>query len=173
MGTVLATGLTAAFSNVKRTPGTAGGAPTAGASSELSSGGLSTIGKSVRAGFDEQYQLITQVVRQGDQQALTQLNANPQIPQDVKTQFQRLPALSKAPKAAQDQALSGIRKQLDTQADETVAQVTRTVKMAFADAITNIYFYAAILVALGWLTTLFVPEVKLRTTNAPAAQVAH
>ncbi len=173
MGTVLATGLTTAFSSVN-TPGTAGGAPTAGASSELSSrSGLSEIGNSVRAGFDQQYQLITQVVRQGDQQAFAQLNANPQLPQEVKTQFQRLPALANAPKAAQDRALGAIRTQLDTQADETVTQVTRTVKVAFTDAITNIYFYAAILVVLGWLTTLFVPEVKLRTTNAPAAQAAH
>ncbi len=172
MGTVLATGLATSFSNVT-TPGTAGGAPSAGASSELSRGGLSEIGNSVRAGFDEQYGLITQVVRQGDQEAFAQLNANPQLPQEVKTQFQRLPALAQAPKAAQDRALSAIRTQLNTQADETVTQVTRTVKVAFADAITNIYRYAAILVVLGWLTTLFVPEVKLRTTNAPAVQAAH
>ena len=172
MGTVLATGLTTAFSNVS-TPGTAGGAPTAGVSSQLSSGGLSEIGKTVRAGFNQQYQLIEQVVRQGDQQALAQLGANPQLPQAFKARLQQLPALAQASKAAQDQVLSGIRTQLSTQADQTVAQVTRTVKLAFADAITNIYFYAAILVILGWLTTLFVPEVKLRTTNAPAAQAAH
>ena len=147
MGTVLATGLTAAFSNVNTT-GTAGGAPTAGASSELSSGGLSEIGDSVRAGFDQQYSLIEKVVRQGDRQALAQLTANPQIPAELATRLQGAAALANAPKVAQDRALSEIRTQLDNQADETVAQVTRTVKVAFADAITDIYFYAAILVVL-------------------------
>ncbi len=172
MGTVLATGLTAAFSSVN-TPGTAGGAPTAGVSSEPSSGGLSEIGSTVRAGFDEQYTLIERVVRQGDPQALAQLEANPQIPAEFRTRLEGVAALANAPKVAQDRVLGEIRTQLDMQADETVTQVTRTVKVAFADAITNIYFYATILVALGWLTTLFVPEVKLRTSNAPAAQAAH
>ena len=170
MGTVLATGLATAFTT--NTPGTAAGAPPAGASSELN-GGLEAIGTSVRAGFDQQFGLIQQVVRTGNPQALAQLTANPQLPQEFKARLQQLPALSQAPKAAQDQALSNIRTQLNTQADQTVAQVTRTVKNAFADAITNIYFYAAILVVLGWLTTFFIPEVKLRTTNAPAAQAAH
>ncbi len=170
MGTVLATGLATAFS--ANTPGTAAGAPPAGASSELN-GGLEAIGTSVRAGFDQQFALIQKVVRTGDPQALSQLTANPQLPQEFKARLQELPGLARAPKAAQDRALSGIRNQLNTQADETVTQVTRTVKNAFSNAITNIYFYAAILVVLGWITTFFIPEVKLRTTNAPAAQAAH
>ena len=172
MGTVLATGLATAFT--ANTPGTATGAPpaTATASSELN-GGLEAIGTGVRAGFDQQFALIQKVARTGDPQALAQLTANPQLPQEFKARLQELPGLARAPKAAQDQALSNIRTQLNTQADQTVAQVTRTVKNAFADAITNIYFYAAILVVLGWLTTFFIPEVKLRTTNAPAAQAAH
>ena len=170
MGTVLATGLATAFTS--NTAGTAAGAPPAGASSQLN-GGLEAIGTTVRAGFDQQFALIQKVVRTGDSQALTQLRSNPQLPQEFKTQLQRLPALAQAPKAAQDQALSRIHDQLNTRADTTVMQVTRTVKNAFTDAITNIYFYAAMLVILGWVTTLFVPEVKLRTTNAPAAQAAH
>ncbi len=172
MGTVLATGLATAFGT--GAAGTAGGAPAANVGGELSSNsGLSEIDGAVRAGFDRQYELIVQVVRQGDQGALEQLQANPQLPPEFSTQLQGVAALSGAPKAAQDRALAGIRSQLDVQADETVSQVTRTVREAFAGAITDIYFYAAILVALGWLTTFFVPELKLRTTNAPAPQAAH
>ena len=171
MGAVLTAGLATAFNDANSSG--VGGTPAANVGGELSSrGGLAEVGSTVRAGFDRQYRLIEQVVREGDQTALTQLEANPQLPAAFKTRLQEAAALSNAPKAAQDRALGGIRSQLDTQAEQTVTQVTRTVRVAFADAITDIYFYAAILVVLGWLTTLFIPELKLRTSNAPVPQAA-
>lgn len=165
MGAVLSAGLASAFAGA---PG--GGA--AGVNSELSRGGLSDIGETVRASFDERYGLLEQVVRENDTEALAQLQADPQLPDDFQTQLAGLGALSRAPAAVQNRTLAQIRTQFDTAADETSAQVTRTVRVAFADAITDIYLYAAILVALGWLVTLFVPELKLRTSNAPAPEVA-
>ena len=163
MGAVLTAGLAASLSGA---PGT--GAADAG--SELSQGGVSEIATTVRASFDERYALIERVV-QGDTDALAQLTADPQLPDAFRTRLQGAALLSRAPEAVQNRTLAQIRTQLDTAADETAAQVTRTVQVAFADAITNIYLYAAVLVALGWIVTLFVPELKLRTSNAPTPEV--
>ena len=162
MGAVLSAGLATAFAGVP-------GADAAGSSSE-SQGGLSGIGDTVRASFDERYRLLERAVRENDAEALEQLQADPQLPDDFRAQLAGLGALSSAPAAVQDQTLTQIRTQFDAAADETSAQVTRTVRVAFADAITDIYLYAAVLVALGWLVTLFVPELKLRTSNAPAPE---
>jgi len=175
MGTVLATGLAtglaAAFAGQVGTGTAQNGAPAF--SSELSpSGGVSEVGAAVRASFDAQYALVERIVRSGDAAAQAELQSNPQVPPEFKARLQEVGELAAAPKAAQDSVLAEIRTQLDAQAETTVAGVTRAVAVAFADAITAIYRYAAVLVALGWLTTLFVPELKLRTTNTPVAQAA-
>ncbi len=176
MGTVLATGLATGLATAFSVPptGTAQGADApAAVSGELASrDGVAEIGTTVRASFNDQYALIEKVVRSGDAAAQRQLQGNPQLPPEFKARLQGASALSVAPKAEQDRVLATIRTQLDTQAEATVTQVTRTVAVAFADAITTIYRYAAVLVALGWLTTLFVPELKLRTSNAPVPQAA-
>ena len=188
MGTVLATGLAAGLAAAFAGQVGTGQTTTQNAtqdtaqnsaqdapafSSELSSrGGVSEVGAAVRASFDAQYALVERVVRSGDVVAQEQLQNNPQLPPEFKTRLQQASGLAAAPKAAQDRVLAAVRAQLDTQAEATVTQVTRAVAVAFADAITRIYRYAAVLVALGWLTTLFVPELKLRTTNAPVPQAA-
>ena len=188
MGTVLATGLAAGLAAAFAGQVGTGQTTTQNAtqdtaqnsaqdapafSSELSSrGGVSEVGAAVRASFDAQYALVERVVRSGDVVAQEQLQNNPQLPPEFKTRLQQASGLAAAPKAAQDRVLATVRAQLDTQAEATVTQVTRAVAVAFADAITRIYRYAAVLVALGWLTTLFVPELKLRTTNAPVPQAA-
>ncbi len=172
MGTVLATTLAGAFTNVTAQEST--GVPAANVSTTegVGQGGVAEIESGVRSGFAEQYALIERVVRSGDQGALSQLQRNPQIPQAFKVRLQGASALSQAPRAAQDRVLGAIRTQLDAQADEAVAETTRTVKVAFTDAVTRIYLYATFIVAAGLLATLLIPELKLRTTNAPAPQAA-
>lgn len=165
MGAVLSAGLASAFAGVP-------GSDAAGTSRELSRGGLSDVGETVRAAFDERYALVERVVRENDAQARAQLQADPQFPDEFRARLQGAALLSRAPAAVQDRTLAQIRTQFDTAAEETAAQVTRTVRVAFAGVITDIYLYAAVLVALGWLVTLFVPELKLRTSNAPTAEGA-
>lgn len=180
MGTVLATTLAGAFSSTT-TQQANGGVPAANVGSAenagsegLGQGGVAEIEAGIRQTFDAQYALIEQVVRTGDEDALQQLQSNPQIPQEYKARLGQAALLSRMPKAAQDRMLAGVRTELDTQADTTVADVTQRVREAFTKAVTRIYFYATFIVVLGVLATLLIPELELRKTNAPApASAAH
>lgn len=170
MGTVLATTLAGAFSE------TAGAvAPTQATRTEgAMQGGIEAIESGIRQSFAEQYALIERVVREGDREALETLQNNPQIPQDYKARLPGALALSRLPEAAQNRMLAGVERDLDAQADTTVAAVTRTVKEAFTEAVTRIYRYAMFIVILGTLATLLIPELELRKSNAPAsAPAAH
>jgi EmrB/QacA subfamily drug resistance transporter len=169
MGAVLAAGLAGAFSAGPTAQENLGiPAGNFGSLEELSQGGLEAIAPGVRAGFDARYALLERVVRGGDEAALARLRADPQLPEALRARLEEVAALAQAPQAQQDRVLAELRGQFDAQAAATATRVTRTVRRAFADAITDIYLYAALLVVVGWLATLFVPELKLRTTNAPA-----
>jgi hypothetical protein len=52
------------------------------------------------------------------------------------------------------------------------AQVTVALKKAFTDALRRVYFWGLFVVALGFLVTLFLPELELRKTvgHAPAVK---
>lgn len=172
MGTVLATGLAGAFG--APTPQENVGVPAGNFSSVegLAQGGLETIGPAIREAFKGRYALLERAVQAGDEGALEQLQADPQLPEAFRAQLQGVEALAQQPEAVQEAALAGIRAEFDAQAERVVEETTRTVRVAFADAITGIYLYAALFVIIGWVATLFVPELKLRTTNAPAPAVA-
>jgi EmrB/QacA subfamily drug resistance transporter len=54
------------------------------------------------------------------------------------------------------------------EAGEVVAQAQRGVELAFADAVTRVYFYILFIVLVGWFVTLLVPELPLgRTIGRP------
>lgn len=172
MGTVLATTLSSAFSEM----GSSGAGLTSPTVSieGAAQGGVQEISASIREAFEAQYALVERVVREGDRQALEQLQSNPQIPEEYKARLPAALALSQLPETAQNRMLTGLRTELTAQADATVTQVTGTVREAFTDAITHIYRYAMIIVIIGTLATAFIPELELRKTNAPAqAPVAH
>jgi hypothetical protein len=67
-----------------------------------------------------------------------------------------------------DALLSQIKSQLDQQAEQVIADVTQTVKVAFTDAITKTYRYLVFVVLIGWLASFFIPELELRRSHAPA-----
>ena len=71
-----------------------------------------------------------------------------------------------------DVILSAVRSELDAQADTVTAQVTRSVKVAFTEAITKLYRYLIAIAALGFIATWFVPELELRRTNEVGPAVA-
>jgi EmrB/QacA subfamily drug resistance transporter len=173
LGTVLATALAGAFGGgIIGQDGAGAVTENVSAAEGSSQGGVAEVEAAIREGFNRQYGLIERVVRQNDRGAREQLLANPQLPQAFKVRLEGASALSQAPKAAQDRVLSAIRTQLGAQADEVVTQGTRTLKVAFTGAVTRIYLYAAFIVAAGLVATLLIPELKLRTTNAPAGQAA-
>jgi EmrB/QacA subfamily drug resistance transporter len=159
MGSVLATMLAGGLTNVSATEG-------------IRQGGIAQIESGIRADFDKQYTLIERVVRGDDQAALMTLKRNPQIPKALKLRLEGASALSRSSKAAQGRVLESIQKQLEAQTDGVVAQTTRTVKVAFTDALTRVYLYTTLMVAAGLLATLLIPELQLRTTNVSALQAA-
>ena len=169
MGTVLATTLAASFAGLDLP-----GAPAGGATAEqLGSTGGANIAQTVQASFDSQYQVIAQAVEQGDDEALSSaLGASP-LPAEAQAGIQQ----GAAQVAGDAQATQGFLAQLETtfdeQATQVANQVTETTRQAFTTAITRIYFYTIFIVAIAWLVTCFVPELKLRETNAaPGAAVA-
>lgn len=70
-----------------------------------------------------------------------------------------------------DTLLATIRTQLDTQAETITNEVTSTVKEAFTTAVTKLYRYLIVIAVLGFIATLFVPELELRKTNASTPAV--
>ena len=68
--------------------------------------------------------------------------------------------------------LSKIRAAMDQQAARVTTQVTAALKKAFTEALTRVYFWGLFVVALGFIVTLFLPELALRKTvgHAPAAK---
>ncbi len=164
LGTVLSTALA---------QGSIGGAAAnVGTTQSIGQGGVAQIESGIRADVAVRYALIERVVRQDDRAALSQLQRNLRIPNALKLRLEEASALSQASKAAQNRVLSSIRTQLDAQADREVAQARRNVKITFTDALTRIYLYTTLIVAVGLLTTLLIPELQLRTTNALTTQAA-
>ncbi len=74
--------------------------------------------------------------------------------------------LSAAEPAMVEQAVSStlasIRQAVDAQAEKVTAQVTGALKKAFTEAITRVFFWGVFVVVLGFIVTLFLPELALR-----------
>jgi EmrB/QacA subfamily drug resistance transporter len=85
MGTILASSISATFSSAQLP----GGAASGGGEGQLQSRGISEIGTTIKEGFDTNYALIEKVFRDNDQTALQELLANPQLPEEFKTQLQQ------------------------------------------------------------------------------------
>lgn len=159
MGTVLAVSLVSAFQDTG-SPLAALGAG-AGDATEMAEGGLDHIAETVQTRFD-QSEATARVAFGGEDQAAIE-NAIAMFPRPTRTRIL----------AASPAELPGVLHAAFAQAAEaTTAQVTATVREAFAEAITRIYRYLLVVVALGWLVTLFVPEIPLRTTFDHPAEPA-
>jgi hypothetical protein len=71
---------------------------------------------------------------------------------------------------ATQSALAGIRKSFDALGTSLTNDVQAALKKAFTDAIVRVYFWGLFVILLGFIVTLFMPELALRKTagNAPA-----
>lgn len=136
---------------------------------------------------------LEQAVRAGDAEALAAALDEAGVPAAFQGQFlaaaqdpaQRAglvtqlearfaPAQEAAGSPADGAALLGdLQRDLDHQAEALSAQVSSSIKAAFTDAITRIFFYALFGIAVAWLVTLFLPELPLRTSfESPVAGMA-
>jgi EmrB/QacA subfamily drug resistance transporter len=152
MGTVLATALAGPVSSGEAQSGTGVQEETVRANQ-----GDGVVGTGVHTGFLEQRALIEQVARGNEQRAL---------------KVARVDTLPQLSSAGLERVLAPIRRPVDAQSEVTAAQTTRTVRVTFSDALTRIFFYTALMVVAGLLTTLLIPELKLRTTNTLVPQAA-
>jgi EmrB/QacA subfamily drug resistance transporter len=84
MGTILASSISATFSNAQLPGGNVGGGE-----GQLQSRGISEIGTTIKEGFDNNYALIEKVFRNNDQAALQELLSNPQLPAEFKTRLEQ------------------------------------------------------------------------------------
>jgi EmrB/QacA subfamily drug resistance transporter len=172
LGTVLATTLAGAIAteSVQRSNAT----PTTNnrTTESMGQGGVADIESGIRAGVAGRYALIERVVRSADRDALAQLRRDPQISQAFKNRLEGASALARLSKTAQDTMLEVLHTQLDAQADKTVTQTARTVKITFTIALTRVFLYSAFFVAAGLLMTLLIPELKLHTMHGAAPLAA-
>ncbi len=171
MGTVLATSLAASFAGMQAP---AGMDPAAfGGGSQVDTQGLDQVQIAIHDAFAQQYQVLAEAVRSGDPARLQQVVAASPMPPAARAIV--LLGGNRAIQggaAAEDAFLGQIRTQLDTQAAAVAAEVTGAIKTAFATAITRIYRYLLAVVVLGFIATLFVPVLRLRTSNDPHPAVA-
>ena len=149
MGTVLAVTLVSSLQGPGTPMAALGGPSTDG----LAEGGLSRIAEVVQARFDER-----------EAEALSALEGQDQAPIDEALAVLPAPAKARIVAASSNERPALVRAAFADAAAAATTQVTATVRQAFADAITKIYRFLVIVVALGWVVTLFVPELPLRTT---------
>ena len=164
-GTILTT--TLAVQLPKYMPAEMRGSGTAAVSfnmGQLESGNFNAVGDQIRGGMQATYQKIELALTKNDPDARSSLLADPKVPAELKTMLQNGPV---APQAAQS-ALPRIKAGLDAAAETVIGQVTNALKISFTEAVKRVYFWGLLVIALGFLTTLFLPELALRKTHGPA-----
>jgi EmrB/QacA subfamily drug resistance transporter len=110
--------------------------------------------------FDDQYQTFDKAYH-GDPAAVASVLANPAVPEGMKTK------LRSGDTGNADQTLKTIRQALDHRLPDLVAKVERGTKVAFSNAITSMFKNSWVIVALGILIVLFLPEIPLRAKAKP------
>jgi EmrB/QacA subfamily drug resistance transporter len=132
---------------------------------QLESGNFGAVGDQIRAGMQSTYATIEAAVIKNDAAARESVLGDPRLPPAVKD-------LVRNGGPAAQAALPQIKTALDVQAARVTGEVTGALKNAFTDAITRVYFWGLFVVALGFLVTLFLPELALRKTRGATHAVA-
>jgi len=113
-------------------------------------------GKQMEAEFEKVLDLLDKALS-GDQQAKQELLASPMLSDDLK----RMLAGPTPPPQYKEMILNKVKGVLQKQADELNAKMTEALNLAITEAMRQVYLYAAILVVLGLLATLLIPDQKL------------
>jgi EmrB/QacA subfamily drug resistance transporter len=150
----------------------------------LQNGGIAA---QVKAGMDARYQGIATALSSGKPAVLAALLADPNLPPQIKDQLGHISPAALSNTRALQGILAGVKQGMDAQAPSIIAQatqaalarmkssldaqavtvtgqITTALKKAFTDAINRVYFWGMFVVVLGFLVTLFLPELALRKT---------
>jgi EmrB/QacA subfamily drug resistance transporter len=138
---------------------------------QLESGNVQSVGDQIKAQMAGTYSRIEAVLTRGDESARRSLLADPLLPDAYRAMLAAgSPPASSSPASAAkvQQLLVSIRQSLDILASTLTGQVETALKKAFTDAVRRIYFWGMFVVAAGFVFTLFLPQLALRKSNAPA-----
>ncbi len=149
-GTILAVSLVAAMPQQASAPSAEGG--------ERMEAGPEAVEARIRARFDAAYADVTGALERGDDAAAAATAQRLPLSDSARTAFERALAAPAAERA------TTLRTLFDASARRAAAAMTEQVRAAFAHAIGRIYLFVLVLAVLGWLLTLLVPELPLRTT---------
>ena len=158
--------------------------------STLAAGGIDA---QIRASFASLLKGVTSAVRSGNPAALSALAASPQLPDALRAQLGQVPAAALATPQGQDAAISRVTAGLDQAENRAAAQakakavgvavsaiesskpaVLHAVEVfaagfraALTHAVSLVFRGGLIAVVLGFLATLFLPQLPLRKRGAP------
>lgn len=167
MGTVLATGLSSSMSTM---------ANAGSASFEMEgvrTGGLEKIAPSVQAGFDQLYNTLATAIQDKDSAKLDAILASSPLPAEAQNGIRQGAQFASSSPQSAESFLSQLKSNFDTQAQKLTADITLSLRTAFASAITRIYRYLFFVVLVGLATAAFIPQLELRKSNqaAPAVEM--
>ena len=158
----------------------------------LQGGGIAT---QVHTGIDAQYRAIAGALQSGRPAALAAVLADPRLSPPLKDEVGKIPVSVLANPPAVRGVLDRIRRGLDAEEPALVEQVTRdtlakirttfdaqaatlttgvttALRKAFTEAIDRVYFWGVLVIVLGFIVTLFLPELELRKTTGVQAMAA-
>jgi EmrB/QacA subfamily drug resistance transporter len=160
----LSTGMTSVFEKV---PQEMRARFAQGPSEERSSQGFQPeeIKNKIRAQFQERKTLLTDAIQNGNQASLQKLLDDPMIPQSAK---ERLPKLGAKTGVFQLNVGLAFVQAAEQKALSTIDEMAIAFKAAFTDAVVKVFQFSALIVLLGLITTLLLPEKSLRKTDGPA-----
>jgi EmrB/QacA subfamily drug resistance transporter len=174
LATVLSTQLPRYMPAGMQNAGTAGMSFSMG---QLESGNIESVGDQIKTRLRATYGRIEAVMTRADPAALKSLVDDPLLPDTYKATLQAHAAsAAQAPAAPDDPriaaVLATIRASLDSLGSSLTEQVGRALKKAFTEAILRVYFWGLLVIAAGFVITLFLPERALRKTHGHAGAAA-
>ena len=122
-------------------------------------------GREMESKLDETLALLDKALS-GNEAAKQELLANPLLPQDLKGMLAGPPP----PAAYKDMIMTKVREMLQKEVDDLNQKMTEALNQAITEAMRQVYLYAAVLVVLGLMATLLIPDQKLagKTGFTPA-----
>lgn len=166
-GTLLTVNLTAELEGVM--PGASNGS---GGGINLSQAQSSAMNRAVlRRSIEQQFNMLMVQLENayaGDAEATEQVLAVPQLPETVKQPLRDRRAVGgDGPVPNSGPVLTALRNGMQAQIDTTVESVERNIRAAFSSAITGMFGTAVWIILAGFLLTLLIPVIPLRTADTP------
>jgi EmrB/QacA subfamily drug resistance transporter len=128
---------------------------------------FTAIKKEIEQASCAQEEQLINALRNNDTTSAQSLLNNPQTPAELKPILQAI-TTQKASATARESMLTRVLEPLGqrrTAALEGITSLERATKQAFAQAISGIYRISSLIILLGFLITLFMPEIPLRKTT--------